>query len=116
MGWVKGIEKEKAFQNASIYCLASEGEGFPMGVLDAWAYGIPCIVTPVGGIPDIIKNGINGLIFPYGDYHLLSKQLDRLISNPSLQKSIVEESDKYVHGLFNLSVINQKLDDIYSTL
>lgn len=116
LGWVKGIEKEKAFQNASIYCLASEGEGFPMGVLDAWAYGIPCIVTPVGGIPDIIKNGINGLIFPYGDYHLLSKQLDRLISNPSLQKSIVEESDKYVHGLFNLSVINQKLDDIYSTL
>lgn len=59
----KWKKKEETFQKASIYCLASDGEGFPMGVLDAWAYGIPCVVTPVGGIPDIVKDGINGLIF-----------------------------------------------------
>lgn len=57
LGWVSGKEKEHAFQTASIYCLASDGEGFPMGVLDAWAYGIPCVVTPVGGIPDIVSDG-----------------------------------------------------------
>ena len=116
LGWVTGKQKELTFQKASIYCLASDGEGFPMGVLDAWAYGIPCIVTPVGGIPDIIKDGVNGLVFPVGDINNLSKKLEILILNESMRKQIVVESDKYVNGIFNVNVINDKLDKIYSSL
>jgi len=48
LGWVSGSEKIETFQRASIYCLPSNGEGFPMGVLDAIAYGIPVVTTPVG--------------------------------------------------------------------
>lgn len=116
LGWVSGKEKEHAFQTASIYCLASDGEGFPMGVLDAWAYGIPCVVTPVGGIPDIVSDGKNGLVFPVGDIDALSKKLEMLISNEELRKNIVHETDKYVNGLFNVKTINRELDKIYSEL
>lgn len=116
LGWVSGKEKELAFQKASIYCLASDGEGFPMGVLDAWAYGIPCVVTPVGGIPDIIKDGGNGLIFPVGDTNTLAKKLEDLITKPQLRKDIVSEADKYVYGEFNISYINNQLDNIYANL
>lgn len=116
LGWVKGEKKEEVFQKASIYCLASDGEGFPMGVLDAWAYGIPCVVTPVGGIPDIVKDGVNGLIYPVGDIKELASKLDLLICNENLQKSIVKETDKYVNNDFNVSVINKKLGEIYSKL
>lgn len=42
-----------------------------MGVLDAWAYGIPCVVTPVGGLPDIVIDGENALVFPVGDVDML---------------------------------------------
>lgn len=116
LGWISGKEKEIAFQKASIYCLASYGEGFPMGVLDAWAYGIPCVVTPVGGIPDIIKDGINGLIFPVGDTNTLAKKLEDLITTPQLRKNIVSEADKYVNGEFNISYINNQLENIYANL
>lgn len=116
LGWVSGKEKEHAFQTASIYCLASDGEGFPMGVLDAWAYGIPCVVTPVGGIPDIVSDGKNGLVFPVRDIDALSKKLEILISNEELRKNIVHETDKYVNGLFNVKTINRELDKIYSEL
>ena len=116
LGWIRGEQKDRAFQEASIYCLASDGEGFPMGVLDAWAYGIPCVVTPVGGIPDIVKDGVNGLIFPVGDIETLSQKLESLILDESLRKQIVVETDKYVKGMFNISVINKQLDKIYSTL
>ena len=116
LGWVSGKEKELAFQKASIYCLASDGEGFPMGVLDAWAYGIPCVVTPVGGIPDIIKDGVNGLIFPVGDANTLAKKLEDLITKPQLRKDIVSEADKYVYGEFNVSFINNQLDHIYANI
>lgn len=116
LGWIKGEKKEEVFQRASIYCLASDGEGFPMGVLDAWAYGIPCVVTPVGGIPDIVKDGVNGLIYPVGDIKELASKLDLLINNKDLRKSIVKETDKYVNNDFNVSVINKKLGEIYSRL
>lgn len=75
LGWVTDKDKEKVFQEASVYCLASDGEGFPMGVLDAWAYGIPCVVTPVGGIPDIVVDGENGLVFSIGDVDGLALSL-----------------------------------------
>lgn len=116
LGWISGIKKEETFQKASIYCLASDGEGFPMGVLDAWAYGIPCVVTPVGGIPDIIKDGKNGLIFQVGDINNLSQKLELLISNNTLRREIVKESDKYVNTIFNIETVNKQIDNIYSSL
>lgn len=116
LGWVNGKEKEKTFQKASIYCLASYGEGFPMGILDAWAYGVPCVATPVGGIADIIVDKKNGLIFPVGDTDKLAAQLELLIQDEKLRKHIVEGTDKYVNGLFNINRINKQLDLIYSSL
>lgn len=115
-GWINGKKKEETFQKASIYCLASDGEGFPMGVLDAWAYGIPCVVTPVGGIPDIIRDEVNGLIFPVGDIDTLASKLEKLITNKDLRTKIVKETDKYVNNEFNVSFINQKLGQLYSNL
>lgn len=116
LGWVSGDKKEKTFQESSIYCLASDGEGFPMGVLDAWAYGIPCIMTPVGGIPDIVTDGENGLIFPVGDAKALSVALDKLLSNSEMRLHIVEKSDKYVHEDFELGHITKQLGKIYENL
>lgn len=116
LGWVNGKEKEKAFQEASIYCLASYGEGFPMGVLDAWAYGIPCVVTPVGGLPDIITEGENALTFSLGDTETLAKQLERMITDDSLREKIEKESLNLSQTTFNINTINQQLDKIYSSL
>lgn len=116
LGWVNGKEKEKAFQEASIYCLASYGEGFPMGVLDAWAYGIPCVVTPVGGLPDIITEGENALTFSPGDTETLAKQLERMITDDSLREKIEKESLNLSQTTFNINTINQQLDKVYSSL
>ena len=98
LGWVTDKDKEKVFQEASVYCLASDGEGLPMGVLDAWAYGIPCVVTPVGGIPDIVVDGENGLVFSIGDVDGLANKLRMIISDRTLRKNIVLGQDKYVKG------------------
>ena len=116
LGWVTDKDKEKVFQEASVYCLASDGEGFPMGVLDAWAYGIPCVVTPVGGIPDIVVDGENGLVFSIGDVDGLADKLRMIISDRTLRKNIVLGQDKYVKGAFNINGINRKLEKIYTRL
>jgi len=114
LGWVAGKEKENAFNQSKVYCLASWGEGFPMGVLDAWSYGLPCVVTPVGGLSDIIVDNINGLIFPVDDTLKLAEKLSLIIENQELRHSIVKETDKYVYGKFNAKTINEELYSIYN--
>lgn len=116
LGWVGGADKERLFNESSIYCLASTGEGFPMAILDAWSYGLPCIMTPVGGIPDIVRDGVDGLIFPVGDDKRLSLQLERLICDKQLRATIVSNTDKYAEGLFNIGNINKQLENIYDRL
>lgn len=116
LGWIGGKDKEVLFNETSIYCLASTGEGFPMAILDAWSYGLPCIMTPVGGIPDIVRDGIEGLLFPVGDEEKLSIQLERLICDEQLRADIVSNTDKYVNGIFNIVNINGQLETIYDRL
>lgn len=113
LGWVSGEEKDRVFREASVYCLASDGEGFPMGVLDAWAYGIPCVVTPVGGLPDIVVDGENVLVFPVGDIDVLSEKLSRMISDASLREDIAKASLHLAHTTFNIEKINKQLGEIY---
>ena len=84
-----------------------------MGVLDAWAFGLPCVVTPVGGIPDIVVDGKNGLIFDVGNIDMLAKKLDLIISNESLRKSISAESLSLAQTTFYIANINKQLGEIY---
>ncbi len=116
LGWVNGEQKDKAFKEASIFCLPSYAEGFPMAVLDAWAYGLPVITTPVGGIPDIAEDGKNLLLFTPGDVEQLAKQFERMIRDENLRNKIANESIRLAHTTFNQQVINKQIGDIYKEL
>jgi len=116
LGWINGEVKDKVFKEASIFCLPSYAEGFPMAVLDAWTYGLPVITTPVGGLPDVLEDGKNALVFHPGDMQHLSHQLERLISDDELRKNISKESLKLSQTVFAIENINQQLADIYKEL
>ena len=115
-GWITGRRKDQIFRNSSIFCLASSGEGFPMAVLDAWAYGVPVVCTPVGGLPDIVEDGVNALLFNYGDDQTLAIQLEKLITDENLRTSIAKESLKLANTIFNVNNINKQIGEIYLSL
>lgn len=116
LGWVSGEQKDKAFRESMIFCLPSYAEGFPMAVLDAWAYGLPVITTPVGGIPDVAKDGENMLLFNPGDIDALAQQMEKMIINDELRKSIAEKSTLLARTIFNINSINKQLGNIYEEL
>lgn len=116
LGWVRGEEKDKAFKEASIFCLPSYAEGFPMGVLDAWAYGLPVITTPVGGIPDIAIDGKNCLLFNPGDVDVLAKQMDKMMSSEELRKLVASESNELAKGIFSVEKVTERLGIFYQNL
>lgn len=116
LGWVSGKEKDTAFREASIFCLPSYAEGFPMGVLDAWAYGLPVITTPVGGIPDIAEDSENMLLFNPGDIDILAKQISRMISDTELRNKIISASRHFALEQFNVVTVDKELGSIYAEL
>lgn len=115
-GYITGQEKEKYFQEASIFCMCSYQEGFPMVVLEAWGYGIPVITTPVGGLPDVIEENKNAVTFGFGNDKELANKLSHIIEDYAKRESMSKYSHAYVSTKFSLSAISDKLSNIYSTL
>lgn len=115
-GWVSGKDKDELFKSASIFCLPSYAEGFPMSVLEAWAYGLPVITTLVGGLPDIVIDGGNALVIKPGDLEGISIATEKLISDESLRERLSKESLKLSKTIFSLNEITKQLDSIYTKL
>lgn len=87
-GWVSDFAKIEEFAKATVFCLPSYDEGLPMGILEAMSAGVPVVATPVGGIPDVLADEKNALLFPPGDIPKLEKQLFRLLTNEELRKQL----------------------------
>lgn len=113
LGWVNGEEKDNAFRHASVYCLPSYSEGFPMGVLDAWAYHLPVVTTLVGGIPDVGIDGENMMLFTPGDVSALASKLEILIRDKEKYEQIQTASTHFARDVFNIKTISEKLASIY---
>lgn len=96
-----------------IFALTSQSEGLPISLLEAWAAQLPVVCTRVGGLPDVISDGINGLLVPDGDgaslVHALAKCFDQSTAHRlgaggfqtvrdsySLETMIKVYSDKYL--------------------
>lgn len=115
-GFLTGEGKEQYFHDASIYCMCSYMEGFPMTVLEAWSHSIAVVTTPVGGLPEAILEEENCLSFPMGDSEVLAKQLDRLVNDVELRNKISKGGYEYAKQHFSIDVIDEKLDSIYTSL
>lgn len=115
-GWISGSEKERVFRSASIFCLPSYFEGFPMAILDAWSFGLPVVTTPVGGLSDVLIDSKNALLQNPGDVRALTLNLERLISDEMLRAKLSTASYNLCTEVFNVKNIVYQLDEIYSSL
>ena len=66
-GYVSGEEKKQIFAESDIMILPSYGEGMPVVIMEAMASGQALVVTPVGAVPEIVKNGVNAYYIQPGD-------------------------------------------------
>ena len=81
-----GLSPEQLFAcyaRCDIFALPSRGEGFGLVFLEAMANAKPVIGGAHGGIPDIVEEGVTGLLVPHGDVERLSQALESLFNNPA---------------------------------
>lgn len=85
LGWIDRTTREALLSQVDVFVLPSYNEGLPMSVLEAMAFGIPVITSPVGGIPELITDGVNGLLVPPGSITDLSNALNKLYDSNALR-------------------------------
>lgn len=111
-GYLEGIAKYKILASSYCYILPTYGEGMPLTILEAMAAGLPIIVTNVGAIPEVVENGINGIILNSPSPNLFANAVIRLIQNPELARGM-SEKNRVKAMEYDVSVVAKKLMGIY---
>jgi len=84
--------RRRFFERADVFVLPTYAEGTPIAVLEAMAAGLPVITTPVGGIPELIEDGVDGLLVPPGDDEALASRLALLLGDAALRRRLGERA------------------------
>jgi glycosyltransferase involved in cell wall biosynthesis len=99
-----------------LFLMPSLSEGLGTAVLEAAAAGLPIIASNIGGIPDIIESGKNGLLVPSGKPGALAEGIFSLYSNPEKALSYGSKAREYVNQNFSESALGNKTEETYLDL
>lgn len=113
-GYRKDISKLISIMD--ILVQPSVEEGFGITLLEAMAAGKPVIGTEVGGIPEIIKGGVNGLLVPPRDPSSLSRAIQKLLNNPEQAKYMGQRGRQMLEKHFTISKMVKKYEELYERL
>jgi glycosyltransferase involved in cell wall biosynthesis len=113
LGWRDDVEEIMLLFD--IFVLPSLNEGMGRVLVEAMAAGKPVIASNVGGIPDLVKDGYNGLLVPPGDPEVLANNIMRLIQNPDEAQRMGQQGKKMCDR-FGIDAMIAKLDHLYSEL
>lgn len=94
-GFVSGRQKQETYTQADLFFFPSHGEGMPIVVLEAMLYGLPIVTRPVGGLPDLIKNGRNGYLIDSLEPEAFVEPILNLIQKEALYRNISRYNHEY---------------------
>lgn len=115
-GWIGANERQRLLASSTAFVLPSYHEGLPVAILEAMSAGIPVISSPVGGIPDAITNGVEGLLVPAGEIGQLTTALRQLLCNPQLAQAMGNAARIKVAATFVADKALAPLDSLYSRI
>ena len=101
-------------QRASVAVLASHSEGMPVSLMEAGACELPVVATRVGGIPELVQDGVTGLLTPPGDARALAHALERILTDPRLRIEMGQAARRRIEVHFSLEVQVDRLLALWS--
>lgn len=86
---------------------------YPISIIESMTVGTPVIATKVGGIPEIITNGVNGIVIKPGDLYELQDRIVYLIEHPEFARDIGLAAREYIINHFNADNTINELEKVY---
>ncbi|MFN0141348.1 MAG: glycosyltransferase [Pyrinomonadaceae bacterium] len=102
LGPVPSTKMADRYADADIFVLPTYAEAMPMSVLEAMAASLAIVTTPVGGITELIGDGVNGLLVAPGDVDSLAEKIKDLAADPELRRRLGQAARRKVMRDFDL--------------
>ncbi len=115
-GWVGPSGKRALLETAAAFALPSYDEALPVSLIEAMSAGVPPVVSPVGGIPEVVQEGVSGFFVAPGDRAGLARRLKRLLLDRALAERIGTAARESARLRFAPERVLARLDDLYGSL
>ncbi len=115
-GWLPARAHEDLLARAGVFVLPSHAEGLPMSLLEAMAAGCPVVASAVGGIPDLVIDGENGLLVPPGDRGALATALARILRDRELAQRLGRAARATIAQRYTAERSLVRLEQVYAGL
>jgi colanic acid/amylovoran biosynthesis glycosyltransferase len=102
-GAVKRTGIGEYLSQADVFALASFAEGIPVALMEAMAMGVPCVSTRITGIPELIEDGVDGLLASPGSVDEFAGALERLMDDVELRRSLRQAARRKIERSYNLA-------------
>lgn len=101
---------------SDIFILPSRGEGMSNSLLEAMAFGLPCVVSGIGGNVKLIEHKKTGLVFNSEDPDSLSKCIIEILDDKELASALTLNAKELIRETFSMEIIGEKYLELYSRL
>jgi len=113
--WVDARERDRLLTQSDVFALPSRAEGVPMALLEAMAYGLPAITSPVGGIPDVFRGGVDGAFVTPGNIDQIRAAMAKYIVDDAARLN-AGRSARARAGDYDVHVYARRLAEIYQRI
>jgi glycosyltransferase involved in cell wall biosynthesis len=103
-------------RRADIFVSTATSDGTPVSLLEAMSSGLPCIATAVGGVPEWVRDGENGLLIPPRDPAALADRILRLIRDPALRRVLGTRARETILSRGDWQALMQGVEQEYEEL
>ncbi len=103
-------DAERLLAAATVAVLSSRDEGMGTTLLDAMQWGIPVVATAAGGVPEVVRDGVDGLLSPPGDGAALGANLATVLADGALRERLVASARERVRGFSSERMVERTLD------
>lgn len=110
------VDVDRYYAVADVFVMSSHTEGSPMALMEAMAFGLPVVATAVGGIPDIVQNGINGYLVPPAEPEALRIAIEKVVEEPANALRMGEQARQTILRNFSITAWAKTLDCIYKEI
>lgn len=115
-GFLWSPEKDDLFGRGDIFVLPSFSEGLPVALLEAMSYGLACVVSPVGGIPEVVVDGENGLFCTPGDAPSIERALVSVLKDPVFLRRLGERARQTVRECCSMDSVARQWSALYEEM
>ena len=102
-------------RNIDIFVLPSRSEALSNSLMEAMACGCPVIASNVGGNPELVEDGVSGLLFARQDAEALAAALRRMIQDEPLRRSLAAAGERFIHENFSRQAAAKRMGEIYES-